>query len=447
MPPANYHKLLAEQIQKALGPGAHIPDDYQTLLQLISKSYMAFDQDRQQAEAKVALRTDQLIASTSRAYSFLDSLNMGFIMCDVNPEVVLTNLSVKHMLAAKTSSAEQPETTQPDDTEWKLDSIDKLLRPEVQLKELILESLATNKPFERKEVNFGQRVLHLFIAPMVNEEKNGEKQQLGVVILVEDITEQKVLDRSKDEFLSIASHELRTPLTAIRGNAAMIKKYYAASLVDKDMAEMIADIHESSVRLISIVNDFLDASALEQGKIRMNPEVFQLGEVASDVVRELQHLCDAKGVKLIQDPSAATVPSVTADKQRIKQVIYNLVGNATKFTEQGSITISGRSDEQYVYIVVSDTGRGMSAESQHLLFRKFQQAGSSLLTRDTTKGTGLGLYISKLIVELSGGKIGLEHSEPGQGSVFSFSLPRASSTIPTAPENAELTNSIPQLNP
>src|SRR3989344_1747213 len=421
MQESNYNKLLLDQIQKTLGVGTNIPASFQTLLQQINDSYNQFDNDRKQFEEKVTQRTNQLIASTSSAYSFLDSLNMGFVMSDVNPEIVLTNLSMKHILATRTGG----DVTNAADTEWRLKTVDAILRPAIELKNLVSQSLATNKPIECKEVNFGRRVLRIFIAPMVNEVNQVNKQQIGVVMLVQDITEQKVLERSKDDFLSIASHELRTPLTAIRGNTALIKKYYGASLVDKDMAEMIDDIHDSSVRLISIVNDFLDVSALEQGKIVMHPETFALSEVVDEVVHELKQLCDDKHVSLVSDPGMSSTPTVIADRQRIKQVIYNLVGNAVKFTDKGSITISMKVDEHFVYTFVTDTGRGMSSESHSLLFRKFQQAGSSLMTRDTTKGTGLGLYISKLIVELSGGKIGLVSSEPGKGSTFSFSLPKA----------------------
>jgi signal transduction histidine kinase len=347
-----------------------------------------------QLETEVKLRTEQLIASTSRAYSFLDSLQMGFIMTDVHGEIVVTNETVRQLIPS----------------------------PE-ELKPQILKCLESRQPAEIKEMNVGQRLLRLSLAPMLAE--NGqEKQLLGAVILVEDITEQAVLERSKDEFLSIASHELRTPLTAIRGNTSMIKKYYADQLADTDLNEMVDDIHESSVRLIAIVNDFLDVSALEQGKMRMNPETFHLQEIIEGAVHELKSLCDAKGIALIADPRVVEAPPVNADKQRIKQVVINLVGNAIKFTDQGGITVGARSDDNFVYVTVADTGRGMPPESQRLLFRKFQQAGEKLLTRDTTKGTGLGLYISKLIVEQSGGRIGLESSVAGKGSVFAFSLPR-----------------------
>jgi signal transduction histidine kinase len=423
MHPSNYHQQLANQIRETLGNTPDLPVSFQNLLNHISATYTQFDVAKKRLEANIELRTEQLVASTSRAYSFLDSLNMGLIMCDVNPEVVFTNTPVRSILASK-KPEEVSSQPAPAKAAWSLAVIDQLMQPGVQLKDSIAKSLTSGQPLEYRDVDFGQRVLSLSVAPMINKDEKGSTQQIGVVVLVEDVTEQKVLERSRDEFFSIASHELRTPLTAIRGNSSLIKQYYGDKLPDNDVIEMIDDIHESSVRLIGIVNDFLDVSALEQGKILMNTETFMPNEILGSMVRELQSVSKEKATMLIVDPNAAAAPAVTADKKRIKQVMYNLIGNALKFTEKGSITISARADEHFVYIVVTDTGIGMSAESQRLLFRKFQQASSSLLTRDATKGTGLGLYISKLIIEQSGGAIGLERSEPGKGSSFVFSLPR-----------------------
>jgi signal transduction histidine kinase len=423
MEPHESNELLTNQLADLGIDRATLSEPDKALLAKVAETYATFERVNKETEAKVQLRTDQLIASTSRAYSFLDSIHKGFIMCDTAGEVVLTNDSVRHILALKSVAGDGPQSLESSEGAWTANAIDAMLQPELQLKELIAQCLATSQTEEFNEVNFGKRVLRIYLAPLQNEVSGAETQLLGVVILVEDITEQKVLERSKDEFLSIASHELRTPLTAIRGNASLIKKYYAASITDKDMGEMIDDIHESSARLIEIVNDFLDVAAIEQGKIKMNAETFVMQDLIDDVARELQHLCEAKGVALIAQAATGELPQITADKMRIKQVIINLVGNAVKFTEEGSITISSHADQDFLYTVITDTGRGMSEESQRLLFRKFQQAGSSLLTRDTTKGTGLGLYISKLIVELTGGKIGLDHSEPDKGSSFSFSLP------------------------
>jgi len=118
-------------------------------------------------------------------------------------------------------------------------------------------------------------------------------------------------------------------------------------------------------------------------------------------------------------------PNVYADSDRVKQVMYNLIGNAMKFTEHGAITVAIANLGEFLKITVSDTGTGISLEGQQLLFHKFQQTGKDILTRDTTRGTGLGLYICKLLTERMGGVICLEHSEVGKGSAFSFTLPIA----------------------
>lgn len=403
------HPKLAELI----GVDSHIPPE---VLQKINQLVIDEEAKASQLEGQVKLRTDQLIASTSNAYSFLDSLHMGFILCDVNGEVVVINQPMRDILASADSNTQT----------WTIDAVDALMQPDTPLKEFVGQTLKTSQTVERKEVSVGAHVLHLFITPMINTVGQGQTEQIGAVILAEDITEQKIIERSKDEFFSIASHELRTPLTAIRGNTSMIKKYYAKQVEGTDLMQMVDDIHDSSVRLIAIVNDFLDASALEQGKMRMTIEGFHINEIVADVGRELHAVLESKQIGLILDKSLATLPPVNADKMRTKQVVYNLIGNAAKFTENGTITLSGKTENGEVTIFVTDTGSGMSPENQQLLFRKFQQAGDNLLTRDATKGTGLGLYISKLIVEYSGGSMWLERSEVGQGSTFAFKLPKAS---------------------
>lgn len=367
-------------------------------------------------ENALAQRTDQLLASTARAYSFLDSINKGFVMCDTGGELVLANDAIMKILAAHESFIRQETTS------LKIAIIDSLLQPGLDLTNLIKECIDTKQTFERDNVVFGKQVLHLYITPLMSSSKD-DQELLGVIILVEDITELKMLDRSKDEFLSIASHELRTPLTAIRGNTSIIQKYYAADIAKDELKQMVADIHESSVRLIGIVNDFLDVAALEQGKIETKLENFVLNDLAAEASREMQSLCATKNISLVCHESLSTIPQISGDRARIKQIVINLIGNAIKFTDNGSITLSAAANESHFKVYVTDTGKGMSEESQKLLFRKFQQAGTSLLTRDTSKGTGLGLYISKLIVEIFHGTIELEKSELNVGSTFAFTLP------------------------
>jgi signal transduction histidine kinase len=392
------------------------------LLHQVDQTYDKLQTELAQAEEAVRRRTEQLIGSASQAYSFLDALNMGLVVCDLSPEVVMTNSAVAAMLNGKTGTR----------TSWKLAEMEQLLEPGAALLQQVRSSLKTNQAVKLKGVHCGELVLRLLITPMSNPSQ-GARQQIGAVILVEDITEQTVMERSKDEFFFIASHELRTPLTAIRSNSSLLSSYFFKDKVnDPLMSEMIQDIHESSVRLIGIVNDFLDVSALEQRKIEMRPEDFVLKEAVGEVLRDLTSVARAKSDELLIDDSLATVPTVTADRQRIKQVIYNLIGNAIKFTDKGKITVGGSFDGTMVQCWVKDSGQGMTEESHKLLFRKFQQAGANLLNRDTAKGTGLGLYISKLIVEATGGKITLEQSKLNEGSTFAFTLPAAAKPAPAA---------------
>ncbi len=248
---------------------------------------------------------------------------------------------------------------------------------------------------------------------------------LGTVILLEDLTERIVMERSRDEFFSIASHELRTPLTAIRGNTKMMQDYYPEQFKDPQLKEMLSDIHDSSIRLIEIVNDFLDTSRLEQGKIQFRPTVFNPVNLVEQVLKEYRAGGISPGLYLKFSAPKADPQSVMADFDRLKQVIINLIGNGLKYTDKGGITVSIENVPGFVEIAVTDTGHGIPEDSQHLLFRKFQQTSNNILTRDSTRSTGLGLYISKLIMTSMEGHIRLDRSQIDKGSTFVISIPVA----------------------
>jgi signal transduction histidine kinase len=270
--------------------------------------------------------------------------------------------------------------------------------------------------------------LRVFCTPVITKDEgaqDSERNAIGYVVLVEDITEAKVMERSRDEFFAVASHELRTPLTAIRGNAEMILEAYADKIADGDLKEMLRDIDISSTRLIGIVNDFLEVSRLEQGRFEIKKERFDVSEIIGKVLRDLETTVEQKGLAAAYAAPASPLPAVYADKNRTEQILFNLVGNAIKFTKSGSITVTAVAAGNFINVRVIDTGGGISEHNQALLFRKFQPAGEEMLARDVTQSTGLGLYISKLIISSMGGTIGLERSEPGKGSTFLFTLPVA----------------------
>jgi signal transduction histidine kinase len=367
-----------------------------------------------QMTVQLASTTNLLQEEKVRLESSIDSLPLGFIMTDASNVIVSMNPAIQVMLGLKSDGDK--------------DQLDKMLAQSTSLLEQLLEKsqdcLKKLKPINVPELSDKGRIFRVFFSPVMVKESQ-PAHAIGVAILVEDVTEDRILARSKDEFFSIASHELRTPLTAIRGNTKMIQDYYPEQLKDTNLSEMVSDIHDSSIRLIEIVNDFLDASRLEQGKMQFSIDEFSLEEVIEKITYELGGLSKEKGVFIRMTNDLATLPLVKADKNKVKQVIYNLVGNALKFVDKGGVTITAAVQKNFMKISIIDTGKGISPENQQILFHKFQQAETSILTRDTTRGTGLGLYISKLLIERMGGHIGLEKSEVGKGSTFTFTIPLA----------------------
>jgi signal transduction histidine kinase len=279
-----------------------------------------------------------------------------------------------------------------------------------------------HKPTDKRNISLAGKFIDIFVAPIYVGGR--DEDFIGSALLIQDQTEAKVLERSRDEFFSIASHELRTPLTAIRGNTSLIQEHYSDKL-DPELKEMVNDIHDSSIRLIDIVNDFLNMGRLEQQRIDFKNESFVIEDLIAAALKEYEVTGSRQNLSLEFIAPPKPMPRVFADKDRIRQVLINLIGNSLKFTTMGGVKISVRENDGMVEVSIVDTGRGIALPNQALLFHKFQQAGDSLFTRDTTKGTGLGLYISKLMIEAMGGKIWLVRSEEGKGSEFAFTLPLA----------------------
>jgi len=363
-------------------------------------------------ERQIVERTEELHQEQTKLKTSIESLSVGFVMIDADNNVLMSNEAVNQIIG---TSAEG----------WSLPGLAGRFTHGFDLEAACAEVRQTHKRRYFEKVPVAEKIVRVFIAPVAYRH-----DAVGLVVLLEDVTEQEVLNRSKDEFFSIASHELRTPLTAIRGNTSMILGFYKEQLKDKELKEMVYDIHESSTRLIDVVNDFLDVSRLEQGKVSYNIEEVALEEVVETVIYEMRAVLREKHLSLdFNHKTLSALPKVWVDKNRLKQVIYNLVGNAAKFTEKGSITLHAEVVKDHIKVLVTDTGRGISPEGQKLLFHKFQQAGESLLTRDTTRGTGLGLYISKMMIVAMGGSMALEYSEIGKGTTFSFTIPVATEQL------------------
>jgi two-component system phosphate regulon sensor histidine kinase PhoR len=346
---------------------------------------------------------ESLKAEQARLSASINSLVLGFMMVDTAHRVVFSNRAVGTILEVAAVSAIQ-------DIAGRFTDVD--------IKALGTQVMSRHAPVEIDEVLYGAKILRLLLSPITTD-----KTVIGYIFVVEDVTEAKSMERSREEFFSIASHELRTPLTAIRGNSSLLLKYYPAIAQDPALHEAVTDIHNSSERLVKIVNDFLQVSRLEQNRLNFNLQPVDAAAITQQVLTELKSLADAKKLTIHYD-QPNPVGKVLADADHLKEVIINLVGNAISYTEAGSVTVEIAQSGNTVTIRVKDTGVGIEPRNQSLLFHKFQQAGD-VLSRANTQSTGLGLYISKLMIEAMKGSVVLQESTPGKGSTFCVTLTAA----------------------
>lgn len=235
------------------------------------------------------------------------------------------------------------------------------------------------------------------------------------------------LDRLKDDFVSIASHELRTPMTAIRSYAWMAL-YKADMVLTPKLKKYLERTLISTERLINLVNDMLNISRIESGRIEIKPQPFDIQSLVGEVADEVQSKLSEKGIKL--QMINTKVPKTFADPDKVHEVVLNLIGNAVKFTpKNGVIAISFFSDGKVVEVSVTDNGVGINADDLTKLFKKFGRLDSSYVAAATSGGTGLGLYICKSLVTLMQGQIWAKSDGLGKGTTFTFSIPVASNQV------------------
>lgn len=233
----------------------------------------------------------------------------------------------------------------------------------------------------------------------------------------------KEIDEMKDDFISLASHELRTPLTAISGYIEMIGKSPVAKRFSPEEKKYVENIRASSDRLKNLVEDILEVSRIEQNRIPFKLVKLDAIELAKKMADYFSTQAKEKGLKVrFENNSGSDRMYLVADKERLEQILVNLIGNSVKYTLKGEVVIKTFGDDDRANIAVEDTGVGMSAQQQKGLFGKFYRVQNEK-TRHVS-GTGLGLWITKQLVEKMGGEISLESME-GVGSRFTVSFPTA----------------------
>ncbi len=423
------HRALERQIKRYLG-NLPIPQEWSNFLDAIDATYTHFDQDRvlldrslelsskefiglnkqlaqekEIIEQKVRERTSELEYEKKKLYEIAQNMTTGAILLDSKGEVVFVNNAAEIILDCSNLHPAE--------------ALDKLYTafPSAPLAERTKQCLA-GEPSEIPEVEYRDKIFQILFRCIFSNDSPGEH-----LIWIRDITAVKLLERSKNEFVAIASHEMRTPLAIIRGQTELLRRIPAVKSAP-EADNKLSSIYNNSVRLLNIVNDFLDLTWLEDRRINFKREKFDMVTVILETISDMQKLADQKKISIVFNKPEDPLPNVLADRERIQQIITNLLANALHYTEKGSVTAGVLREGAYLKVLIKDTGIGIEPAKHALLFQKFQIAGKVFM-HSQEYGSGMGLYITRLLVEQMGGRIGLEESKVGEGSTFSFTVPIA----------------------
>ena len=267
----------------------------------------------------------------------------------------------------------------------------------------------------------GLIVILVAIFVIVRSIKNQARIRQGMEELASRL---KAIDKQKSEFISMAAHELRAPMSAIKGYVSMVMEGDAGEISEK-ARRFLVDANDINDRLIRLVNNMLNVSRIEEGRMVFQMEEDNLAHSVRSVFAQFTPEAERKGLKYTLKIPGKIRDKVLVDADRIQEVISNLLSNAVKYTQEGSVKVRlTQPNKNTVRFEVIDTGPGISQEERQKLFQKFQRVETNV---GKTTGTGLGLYISKLLIEKFKGRIGLD-SKLGKGSTFWFELPLVGSS-------------------
>ncbi|MGI2904507.1 PAS domain S-box protein [Tolypothrix sp. VBCCA 56010] len=382
---------------------------------------VALRQLNQELEARVAERTAAMqntLAEAQGLNAILDNLADGLLVADTAGQITHFNPAFLAMYGLTATALNGHYRELP--ISGLVDLVD---RTQSHPKEVFAAEVALTK--ER----IGQAVATAIFKKTV---ANEPAVCFGSALLIRDVTAEKEIDKMKTDFISTVSHELRTPLTSVLGFASIIKEkletdvFPMISAEDRKLQKTIKRVGDNlniivseAERLTSLINDVLDIAKMEAGKVEWQMQPIDPSELVDWATNSTAGLFETNGLQLVSEIEPG-LPQIVGDRNRLLQVLINLISNAVKFTESGSVICRVKQGNDGVCISVIDTGIGITLEDQPKVFEKFRQVGDTLT--DKPKGTGLGLPICKQIIDHHGGKIWVE-SEPGNGSTFSFTIP------------------------
>lgn len=275
-----------------------------------------------------------------------------------------------------------------------------------------------NEAISRREIFLEDgRTAEVSVIPMKTEQK-----RIGSIVVLHDVTREREVEKMKTEFVSIAAHQLRTPLSAVKWTLRMLLDGDMGKL-EESQEDFLLKTYKSNERMIELVNDLLNVTKIEEGKFLSKPIFLNIAEVIGAAVRSVKEEAVHKHIAMRFSKPKSAVPPITADEEKIRFAVQNLLDNALRYTPKGgSVSVALKVKGSHIEVSVQDTGIGIPADEQHRLFEKFFRASNA--KKIDTEGSGLGLYMVKNIIEAHGGHISFETKEQ-KGSIFTFVLPVA----------------------
>lgn len=373
-----------------------------------------FNEMAAQLRAFEALNLERIVTEQRKSEAIMQSIDDGLLAVGTDFDILNMNAVAERILTADTEASPH------EDFQGRhfLEVIDNR-----QLFGYLEEASATGRsPEVEPEEEFlsvsrdgHERHYQLGVTPFYDT--SGE--MLGVVLLLRDVTKLRELDRLKSEFVATASHELKTPLTSISMSISLLKERLAHALDHYNWGLLVA-ANEEVGRLRALVDDLLDLSKIEAGRMEMHQQDTNVKDLTDHVIHNFSAQADEEGVDLRSDVPGG-LPDVQADPEKVVQVLTNLFSNALRFTDSGdSVRVSAWTEGEEMHVAVADSGPGISEEDQKRIFDKFTQVENG----DAVGGTGLGLAICREIVRQHQGRIWVD-STPGEGAQFTFTLPLA----------------------
>lgn len=388
------------------------------------------DPNHRKLAQQIYKRGLELVEAKKHTENLLYNISEAVVAVDKDHKIRFVNKAAEELLGAKGPEAEGKNLTSlltlKNDQGEELAPKDYCFKSgNVVLQNIVLDSSA------------GERYLKLQSSNIKNSQGQDE-----CVITLTDITREKMLEKSKDEFISITSHELRTPMTIIKSYLWMLGNPKYGSLTEKQM-DCLAKAQGGVERMLNMINDTLSASRIDQNALQLQIEELDIKDVLESISQDFNIRAKEKGLMFTTEIEEGC-QYVYSDRGKLQETLVNLLGNSVKFTSSGWIKLRvEKAGEDFVRFKVSDSGKGIDPEDIKRLFHKFGRIDNSYQTVAESGGTGLGLYIVKNLVQIMGGAVGAESPGVNKGATFWFTLPCKYHKVPKRLRKTAITSLVP----